>query len=262
MMEAEIARDRAQRLDLGGANTMLTSANDHFSLMMRLPFFASRNWNNLLDMNFNSEIYPSPGPVWNETLIPIAKWMEENFDTFLADLKRILSVPGLFEFFWHTERNAEGNDHWGLDDWQLVELADTREEEPFKQACRFANGTCNLLMQRPEIGGCGHAWAGFARLRAGALIKAHMGMGPRLVVHLGLDVPEEQPIYLYVGNSTLRWQTGKAHVVDDTYIHSVRHAGYGGRDRYILHALFCHPCEDNQRYLYEKEGQMVAGITC
>merc|ERR1711924_124296 len=99
-------------------------------------------------------------------------------------------------------------------------------------------------------------------MRAGAQIKAHMGMGPRIVVHLGLDVPEEQPIYLYVGNATVKWKTGASHVIDDTYIHSVRHQGYGGRDRYILHTLICHPCEPTQRHLYEVDGRMPEGIDC
>lgn len=262
MIEAEVARERMRKLDLAGAETMLSAANTHFAQMVQMPFFASRGWQRLLDANFNSEFYPSPGPTWENSLIPFAAFLEANFLTFLADLDRIRNVPGLFELLWQMERNAEGNDHWRLDDWQLIELADTREEEPFKQACQIARATCDLLISRPEVGGCKHAWAGFALLRAGGQIKAHMGMGPRLVVHVGLDVPEEQPIYLYVGNQTLQWTTGKSHVFDDTYIHSVQHTGFGGRDRYILHTLICHPCEPSQRHLYERDGHLFSGIDC
>eukprot|EP00928_Gymnodinium_smaydae_P065940 TRINITY_DN49000_c0_g1_i1.p1 TRINITY_DN49000_c0_g1~~TRINITY_DN49000_c0_g1_i1.p1 ORF type:complete len:431 (-),score=73.84 TRINITY_DN49000_c0_g1_i1:8-1300(-) len=263
MMETELGRERARRLDLLGAEAMLRRAREHFEAMMRLPFFAWRGWRQPLDMNFNSEYYPSPGPVWDKHLIPFAAWLEENYHVFQKDLARIRSNPGLFDMLSNLERNAEGNDHWRLDDWTLIELADTREEEPFKQSCQFANATCSLLVGRPEVGGCDHAWAGFARMRAGGLIKAHMGMGPRLVAHVGLEIPEEQPILLFVGNQTLRWRNGKSHVIDDTYVHSVRHDGFGGPERYILHVLICHPCEKNQRHLYEDaEGRMPDGISC
>merc|ERR1712226_855069 len=156
---------------------MLTSANSHFFAMNEIPFFSWRRWNKLLDANFNSEFFPSPGPVWDKSLIPFAAFLEEHMEVFAGDLAKILSVPGLFEMLWQMERNAEGNDHWRIEDWQLIELADTREEEPFKEACKIANATCELLLSRPEIGGCDHAWAGLALLRPGGLIKAHMGMG-------------------------------------------------------------------------------------
>eukprot|EP00927_Polykrikos_kofoidii_P025308 TRINITY_DN22767_c0_g1_i1.p1 TRINITY_DN22767_c0_g1~~TRINITY_DN22767_c0_g1_i1.p1 ORF type:complete len:431 (-),score=52.37 TRINITY_DN22767_c0_g1_i1:140-1432(-) len=263
MMEAEVGREQARQLDLVSAGDMLAKANVHFAEMVRFPFFASRGWKHPLDMNFNSERFPSPGPVWDKELVPFAAWLKQTMPVFVADMDRIRNEPGLFKLLQNIERNAEGNDHWRLDDWELIELADTREEEPFKRSCEFANATCAALLSRPEVGGCGHAWAGFARMRPGGWIKAHMGIAPRLVVHIGLDVPEEQPIYLYVGNATLQWKTGETHVIDDTYVHSVRHDGYGGRERYILHVLICHPCEDSQRHVYARpDGTMPAGISC
>ena len=36
---------------------------------------------------------------------------------------------------------------------------------------------------------------------------------------------DHRPIELYVGTAKLHWQTGLAHVIDDTYPHSARHLG-------------------------------------
>ena len=34
-----------------------------------------------------------------------------------------------------------------------------------------------------------------------------------------------RPIELYVGTAKLNWETGRAHVIDDTYPHSARYLG-------------------------------------
>merc|ERR1740121_2783038 len=124
----------------------------------------------------------------------------------------------------------------------------------------FLPTTCKLLRGRTEFN-CDHAGAFINRMRPGAWIKPHMGNPPRLVAHLALDIPPE-PIELYVGNVSLRWVTGRAHVIDDTYVHSVRHYGISAaplsrdtpaeRERFILHMLICHPCEQSQHQLYVK----------
>mmetsp|Transcript_46584 Transcript_46584/g.144319 ORF Transcript_46584/g.144319 Transcript_46584/m.144319 type:complete len:103 (-) Transcript_46584:53-361(-) len=47
----------------------------------------------------------------------------------------------------------------------------------------------------------------------------------------------------------LRWQQGRALIFDDTHVHDARHEGQDG-ERYILHMMICHPCE--QRHLYPR----------
>lgn len=257
MVEAELGRELAhRRADVARAAHVIRNSAAHFREMMSMPYFAQRRWASPYDMNYNEELYPSPGPVWPSSALPLVSWLEENFATFRSDLDAIRAVPGLFDELHQLERNAEGQDHAREEDWTVVELADTREDEPWKERiCAHARRSCDLLRARPELQ-CDHAAAYMNRMRSGAWIKPHMGNPPRLVVHLGLDVPPE-PIELYVGNARLRWQTGKAQVIDDTYVHSVRHYGLPdqGPERYILHVLICHPCEPSQRELYaDSEG--------
>eukprot|EP00971_Amphidinium_carterae_P249659 4955363-Amphidinium_carterae.1 len=116
--------------------------------MMTIPYFSRFQWSSPYDMNLNSELYPSPGPVWNAEDVPMAEWLETHYGTFreecislydnactplpcptlsrdlsrmwryeraikslcLKELDAVLSVPGLFARLHHLERNAEGQD--------------------------------------------------------------------------------------------------------------------------------------------------------
>eukprot|EP00746_Dinoflagellata_sp_MGD_P099296 gnl/MRDRNA2_/MRDRNA2_40378_c0_seq1.p1 gnl/MRDRNA2_/MRDRNA2_40378_c0~~gnl/MRDRNA2_/MRDRNA2_40378_c0_seq1.p1 ORF type:complete len:327 (-),score=51.77 gnl/MRDRNA2_/MRDRNA2_40378_c0_seq1:209-1138(-) len=253
MLEAEVGRELARRGEFERAARLLRKANIHFVEMMKLPYFLPRSWTGVYDINYNSERYPSPGPRWPDEQVPLLKFLEASYEVFRKDLEKIRKEQGLFDLLQYLERNAEGNDHAREDDWDIVELADTREDEQWKEhACQFTRQTCDLLRERPEFQ-CDHAAAYYNRMRPGAWIKPHIGNSPRLVVHLGLDIPPD-PVFLYVGNVKLRWETGRAHAIDDTYIHSVRHEGAPQDrvpERYILHLLICHPCEDSQRPFYE-----------
>jgi len=255
MIEAELGRELADRMDNPRrSGAVLQRASAHFKAMMTMPYFSRFPWSSPYDMNLNSELYSSPGPVWNVKHVPLTEWLETNYATFRQELDAVLSVPGLFAHLHHLERNAEGQDHAPEDDWMVLELGDTREDEPWKaSSCALFKQSCELLRSRPELS-CDHAAAYVNSMRPGARIKPHMGGPSRLVVHLGLIVPDE-PISLYVGNAKLRWAEGRAHVIDDTYVHSVHHHGRPGvggsaSDRYILHLLICHPCEPDQRVHY------------
>ncbi|CAE7303327.1 ODA11 [Symbiodinium natans] len=257
MIEAEIGLELSRRGNVRLSARVLRNASEHFSQMMRHPYFSRFPWQHPHDMNFNHEMFPSPGPVWPSKMLPIESWLEEHFAIFREELDALLQHAGLFDALHEAERNAEGQDHARDTDWTVLELADTREEEPWKlAACSQVPRTCRLLQSRPEFQ-CDHAAAYINRMRPGAWIKPHMGGPPRLVAHLGLDVPDA-PIELYVGTAKLNWETGRAHVIDDTYPHSARYLGEHdeGEERYILHLLMCHPCEEQQRAAYTGQEQM------
>ena len=55
---------------------MLRNASEHFSQMMRHPYFARFPWQRPHDMNYNHEMFPSPGPVWPSKMLPIESWLE------------------------------------------------------------------------------------------------------------------------------------------------------------------------------------------
>jgi len=257
LLAAELGAAFAAAHDIVAAGSVLSWASQVFRVMSSLPYFAlgGFRWTRPLDMAFNHELYPNAfGPVWPKENVPLARYLESKFDDFRADLDAILASPGLFDRLRELERNAEGLSVWPPGSRKHIELADLREDEPWKaQLCQFANTTCELLRQRPEVSECPRAAVMIARLSPGAWLKPHYGNSRRLVAHLGLIVPDG-PITLNVGSARgSRWTQGQAMVFDDTHVHDARHTGDTG-DRYILHVMFCHPCEQRQLYPHLSAG--------
>lgn len=194
------------------------------------------------DVNFNQDFYPhlQVGPIWPKEEVPLAAFLEEHFEDFLADLRHILDDSTFWSLHFQNQ-NAETQFGPRDDDWQTVYLVRNREWNQLN--CGYTPTACRLLQQRPEIANCawGSAGAGYLRLRPGARLKPHFGNAPRLSAHLGLIVPEEGDIHMRVGDQTVHWETGKAVIFDDTYIHSVVHDGL--HPRFVLLVWFCHPCD-------------------
>merc|ERR1712080_206549 len=129
------------------------------------------------------------------SVLPLAGFLEEHFATFRADLDAILSETGLFDALRELERNAEGLSVWPPGTRKHVELADLREAPAWKEnICAYTKKTCDLLRMRPEIAECPRAAVMIARLGPGAWLKPHYGNSRRLVAHLGLWVPGDQPV--------------------------------------------------------------------
>ncbi|CAE7524682.1 asphd2 [Symbiodinium pilosum] len=107
MIEAELGSELARRRDVRPASLVLRKASEHFAKMMQHPYFARFSWQRPHDMNYNNEMFPSPGPVWPNKLLPIESWLEDNFATFRGELDNLLEKPGLFDALHEAERNAE-----------------------------------------------------------------------------------------------------------------------------------------------------------
>lgn len=248
LVSAEVARYLAlDASDVRRAAVALREATSLMQVMRELPFFETfrllgASLQEPHDMNYNMDYYPhvNVGPVWPKEWVPLASFLEEHFDVFLAELQQFRDA----ETFWGLHRAAFVSETQFTpqdEDWQTVYLF--MNQKFVEQNCKVAPRTCELLRSRPELGGCraSSAGAGFVRLRPGARLKPHFGNGPRLTAHLGLEVPEVGDIHMTVGSATLRWQRGRALIFDDTYIHKVRHDGL--EPRFVLLLWFCHPCD-------------------
>lgn len=87
--------------------------------------------------------------------------------------------------------------------------------------------TTEILQKIPRL-----RTAGFSILRAGAIIKPHLGYTDAVLrCHLGLVVPEGD-CALKVEDTVYRWEEGKAFVFDDTLLHSAWNRT--NHDRYVL----------------------------
>lgn len=243
MLSAEVGTAFAgRRKDLVHAASMLQRANQLFSDLKEYPFFSFRRWQSLYDINTNSHVFPEgfrQRPVWPTAAVPIAVWLEENYEVFRQDLDLILNQSS-FDTLYFMGHVSMTQFSGRRESWAPLNLIHNRELAP--HACEVAQRSCKLLAERPEIARC-HArdvGAAFARLQPGMGIKPHLwNAPPRLAVHLGLITPPGAT--MAVGSEELRWEEGKAVVFDDTYIHSVKHEGT--EDRYLLIAWFCHPCD-------------------
>lgn len=68
----------------------------------------------------------------------------------------------------------------------------------------------------------------FLRLQPGAVLRPHCGASnDRWTVHLGLEIPAN--VTITVGGERRHWVQGKCIVFDDSFRHSVIHAGYSDR---------------------------------
>lgn len=252
LLAGELGAAFATSHDLEAASAVLGLSAQLFRQMLGLPYYAlggGLGWSRPQDMAFNHELYPNYyGAVWPKEQVPLAAFLEAHYEAFRADLESILASSGLFDHLRELERNAEGLSVWPPGTRKHIELADLREDEPWKgQLCHFAPRTCELMRTRPEVAQCPRAAVMIARLGPRAWLKPHYGNSRRLVAHLGLIAPPG-PITLSVGSVRgLTWEAGKAMIFDDTHAHDARHEGEEG-ERYILHTMFCHPCE--QKHLY------------
>jgi aspartyl/asparaginyl beta-hydroxylase (cupin superfamily) len=87
--------------------------------------------------------------------------------------------------------------------------------------------TTEILRQIPRL-----QTAGFSILRAGAVIKPHIGYTDKVLrCHLGLVIPEGD-CALKVEDTVYPWEEGKAFIFDDTLLHSAWNRT--ARDRYVL----------------------------
>merc|ERR1719253_2389005 len=95
MLSAETGAEMAsRRIDVGRAGRLLQKSEDLFNELMPYPFFSFRNWKTMYDINTNSHVFANglaaQKPIWPKESIPLATWLEENFQVFKDDLDRIV----------------------------------------------------------------------------------------------------------------------------------------------------------------------------
>eukprot|EP00438_Fugacium_kawagutii_P016950 Skav230413 [mRNA] locus=scaffold4006:107255:108325:+ [translate_table: standard] len=243
MLCAEVGTAFAKRRQsLSKAASLLQRGNELFDELQQYPFFSFRKWQALYDINTNSHVFPEgyrQRPVWPNTAVPLAGWLEENYHVFREDLDTILN-QSLFDTLYFMGHVSMTQFSGRRESWAPLNLIHNREIAP--HTCEVAKRSCALLQSRPEIARCNakDVGAAFARLQPGMGIKPHLwNAPPRLAAHLGLRTPHGAT--MSVGEHELSWEEGRTLVFDDTYIHSVTHEGT--EERYLLITWFCHPCD-------------------
>jgi hypothetical protein len=159
-------------------------------------------------------------PYW-EADLPLAVWLEKHYPVFKRELLAVLEDKELSKVFTQNDHTLLTQGTWG--EQKLY------DGKTWKQVCRVAVETCELLKTRPELMGTFPAdkthnvhlpkETGYFMLRPGTNLKAHTGpVNFHLYCHLGLIVPEGPQ--LKVGDGPPRkWQEGKAICFDDSFVH-------------------------------------------
>jgi len=202
----------------------------------------AKSWASPLQINFNQLRFPgAPSrPFWDASKVPLARFMEENFHIFKAELLAIVNDPrNLYEVLRREDGSVESLATPG--GWDAVRIV--RYGHWFDLFCEMAPRSCELLRTRPELVNCPYVNTNYYKLYPDSHLKPHFGNAPRLTAHLPVIAPEPLRSGITVGTEQALWVEGKAMVLDDTYPHAVSH--WGKEPRYVLATWFCHPCDDS-----------------
>lgn len=253
MISAELGAYLAQRHgDLALAAAFLRDSDTTFAAMRRLPFFAHHTeWPASPHLiNSNAEFFPGPvnRPVWPSESMTFARFLEDHFSVFRADLDRLLQEGLYSSLYWSNEISmtqfAPSNDGWMI-------LGLIKNQKLVDRVCEFVPASCQLLASRPELAECGAADAGaaFASMKPGSGLRPHFWNTPRLGAHMGLRTTSGST--MYVGTERVMHEEGQVIIFDDTYPHSATHDGT--EPRYVLVTWICHPCDSRLNGVWPPE---------
>merc|ERR1712080_456411 len=130
----------------------------------------------MYDINTNSHVFVDglvgQKPIWPKDSIPLAGWLEDNFQVFKEDLDFIIKND-LFDSLYFAGHVSMTQFSGKRESWAPLNLIHNRILAP--HACDVAKRTCELLQSRPEIAQCNarDVGAAFARLQPGMGIKPH-----------------------------------------------------------------------------------------
>jgi aspartyl/asparaginyl beta-hydroxylase (cupin superfamily)/Flp pilus assembly protein TadD len=164
---------------------------------------------------------------------PWMERLESFFPEIRAEAERVLAeADGRFvPYVQKDQREAGPGSPWAAlnrnRDWGVYFLFN--QGERVEAHCQACPKTAAILSELPlvDIPGRGPT-AFFSRLRAGTHIPPHHGAtNTRLIVHLGLVVPEG--CAFRVGNETRVWREGECFAFDDTVEHEAWNRGAGTR---------------------------------
>jgi len=139
MLCAEVGTAFAKRRQsLSKAASLLQRGNELFEELRQYPFFSFRKWQALYDINTNSHVFPEgfqQRPVWPNSAVPLAGWLEANYHIFREDLDTILN-QSLFDTLYFMGHVSMTQFSGRRESWAPLNLIHNRSE--VVRCCRAA----------------------------------------------------------------------------------------------------------------------------
>merc|ERR1712216_647590 len=101
------------------------------------------------DINANSHVFPEgvqQRPIWPNAAVPLAGWLEANYQTFRDDLDFIVQ-NNLFDELYFKGHVSMTQFSGRRESWAPLSLLHNGEKAPW--ACQAASKSCELLLSRP-----------------------------------------------------------------------------------------------------------------
>lgn len=190
-----------------------------------------------VDEAFLDGAVPFPRP--EELNVP--QLMAKHKDAIMNEFNEFHRQPG-----WSSNRFFKPNQDNDLvlgneeTKWTEMLLFDRGSWDPrfcaiFRTVCKMFGGIRDI---EGIFGGKRAGQVSLLKLEAGTTLVPHFGsVNWRYVAHLGLLVPDN--VTIFGGNESRQFAQGEVMVLDDSFLHSVRHHGQG--PRVTLFATFFHP---------------------
>ena len=186
------------------ANILLNSLNEMVSLS--------------IPEKYNTQFLP-----WKK-LCPEIKILQDNWKDIQKEAKAVMySAPSFHELDKMNTELSTHDKHY----WKTFVLKYYKGFN--KKNCEKCPATTRLLKQLPKIN-----LAMFSIMEPGKKLFPHHGPWRGILrIHLGLIIPESQPV-ITVGGKNYTWKEGELMAFDDTHLHSVDNPKENGGIRVIL----------------------------
>lgn len=171
----------------------------------------------------------------------VGQLMIQHKDAIMKEFNEFRRQPG-----WNSEHFFKPNQDNDLvlgnegRKWTEMLLFDRGSWDP--RFCSIFKTVCKMLGSLKDIEGIFNSkrsgQVSLLKLEAGATLVPHFGsVNWRYVAHLALLAPDN--VVMFGGSESRRFVQGEVIVLDDSFLHSVRHQGVG--PRITLFASFFHP---------------------
>lgn len=214
-------------------------------------------WTHPGHVNMNALFFPHAfsAPIWpreRATALSITAFLEEHVYSFKSEILQVLEGVHRDEWAAVAPNTVTAEHLASRDGWFMLNVV--KHGTWNSLFCEIAPRTCELLASRPEISRCAVSNVNVMQLSPGGSVKPHFGNAPRLTAHLALTVPEPEAVRIRVGHEEATWIEGEVLIIDDTFVHTVRHVGT--LPRVVLTAWFCHPCDTNPDFQHGQTCQL------
>lgn len=190
-------------------------------------------WRDLMQLPYPAMYHASftAKPFWDCKDTPytsvICKLLEDNYKTIKSEVQTALRKPddgSLISYTGSTNIIVHGN-------WTQLKIAGddpkTKALVWNEQMCARGGAfekTCRILREQNPYASAITGAAKFYLLAPGTRLKAHCGQANlRLFIQMGIIIPKG--VKIRVSTEEREWKEGKALILDDSYIHKVKHDG-------------------------------------